>query len=177
MSKRKSVGVVYSLVAALGLVLVYPVLGDARIATTMKEMRHRVIVSTDIGGTDFDDFQSMVHLLLYADELEIEGLISSPYGPGRKADILSVIDHYEADYPNLRTWSERYPTADELRVITKQGETDVAPYVGYRDSTEGSDWIVACARREDSRPLHILVWGGLEDVAQALHDAPEILPK
>lgn len=42
--------------------------------------RHRVIVSTDIGGTDFDDFQSMVHLLLYADVLDIEGLISSPYG-------------------------------------------------------------------------------------------------
>jgi len=31
-----------------------------------------------------DDFQSMVHLLLYADTLEIEGLVSSPYGPGRK---------------------------------------------------------------------------------------------
>ena len=26
--------------------------------------RHRVIVSTDIGGTDPDDFQSMVHLLV-----------------------------------------------------------------------------------------------------------------
>ena len=43
--------------------------------------RPRVIVSTDIGGTDPDDFQSMVHLLLYADVLDLEGLISSPYGP------------------------------------------------------------------------------------------------
>ncbi|MDQ8187653.1 DUF1593 domain-containing protein [Pelagicoccus sp. SDUM812002] len=141
------------------------------------EPRHRVIVSTDIGGTDFDDFQSMVHLLLYADELEIEGLISSPYGPGRKEDILSVIDHYETDYPKLRTWSEHYPSPEFLRSITKQGETERAPYAGVRRSTEGSSWIVERARFLDSRPLHVLVWGGLEDVAQALHDAPEILPK
>lgn len=139
--------------------------------------RHRVIVSTDIGGTDFDDFQSMVHVLLYADVLDLEGLISSPYGPGRKEHILQVIDLYERDYPNLRTHSDRYPTSGALRAITKQGETEVAPYAGVRRATEGSDWIVQCARRDDPRPLHVLVWGGIEDLAQALHDAPDILPK
>ena len=50
--------------------------------------RPRVLVSTDIGGTDPDDFQSMVHLLLYADVLDIEGLVSSPWGPGRRKHIL-----------------------------------------------------------------------------------------
>jgi hypothetical protein len=50
--------------------------------------RYRIIVSTDIGGTDPDDFQSLVHLLVYADCFDIEGLISSPYGPGRKQHIL-----------------------------------------------------------------------------------------
>ncbi|EKK04011.1 secreted protein containing DUF1593 [Rhodopirellula baltica SH28] len=139
--------------------------------------RHRVIVSTDIGGTDPDDFQSMVHLLLYADVLDIEGLISSPFGDGRTSDILRVIDCYEADYPNLRMHSAGYPTAVQLRAITKQGETERAPYAGLRKSTEGSNWIVECARREDPRPLHVLVWGGLEDLAQSLHEAPDILPK
>ncbi len=43
--------------------------------------------------------------------------------------------------------------------------------------TEGSEWIVRAARRKDPRPLWILVWGGIDDVAQALHDAPDILPK
>ena len=62
--------------------------------------RHRVIVSSDIGGTDPDDFQSMVHLLVYADRFDLEGLISSPFGPGRKEHILQVIDCYERDYPN-----------------------------------------------------------------------------
>ncbi len=139
--------------------------------------RHRVIVSTDIGGTDFDDFQSLVHVLLYADVLDLEGLISSPYGPGRKEHILQVLELYERDHPNLRRHSERYPTAEALRALTKQGETEVAPYAGVRRSTEGSDWIVRCARRDDPRPLHVLVWGGIEDLAQALHDAPDILPK
>lgn len=139
--------------------------------------RFRVIVSTDIGGTDPDDFQSMVHLLVYADLFDIEGLISSPYGPGRKKHILEVIDHYEDDYANLRTYSDKYPTPDALRALTKQGETEVAPYSGIRDSTEGSQWIVSCARRDDPRPLYVLVWGGIEDLAQALHDAPDILPK
>ena len=36
---------------------------------------------------------------------------------------------------------------------------------------------MSCARRSDPRPLWILVWGGIDDLAQALHDAPDILPK
>jgi hypothetical protein len=36
---------------------------------------------------------------------------------------------------------------------------------------------VECARRDDPRPLYVLVWGGLEDLAQALHDAPDIRSK
>ncbi len=139
--------------------------------------RHRVIVSTDIGGTDFDDFQSLVHVLLYADVLDLEGLLSSPYGPGRKEHILQVLAHYERDYPNLRTYSDRYPTPAALRAISIQGETEIAPYAGVRRATAGSEWIIRCARRDDPRPLHVLIWGGLEDLAQALHDAPDILPK
>ncbi len=71
--------------------------------------RHRVVVSTDIGGTDPDDFQSLVHLLVYADVFDLEGLISSPYGPGRKEHLLQVIAAYEQDYPNLSAYSESIP--------------------------------------------------------------------
>ncbi len=138
---------------------------------------YRVLVSTDIGGTDPDDFQSMVHLLVYADVFDIEGLVSSPYGPGRKEDILKVIDCYAKDYANLKTYSDTYPTPDALRAMTRQGETLMAPYAGVRRPTEGSEWIVRCARRDDLRPLHVLVWGGIEDLAQALHDAPDIKAK
>ncbi|HTV00188.1 MAG TPA: DUF1593 domain-containing protein [Luteitalea sp.] len=139
--------------------------------------RPRVIVSTDIGGTDPDDFQSMVHLLLYADVLDLEGLVSSPYGPGRREHILEVIDKYEDDYTSLRRHSAAYPDPDRLRAMTKQGVLDRVIGPGVSTASDGSQWIVTQARRNDPRPLWVLAWGGLEDVAQALHDAPDILPK
>jgi hypothetical protein len=139
--------------------------------------RYRVIVSTDIGGSDPDDYQSMAHYLLYSDLFDTEGLISSPWGEGSVKEILEVIGHYETDYPNLRTHSDRYPEPDYLRSITKQGVLDPAPFKGYTQSTEASDWIIQCARKEDDRPLYVLVWGLLEDVVQALHDDPGIKDK
>src|SRR4051812_49718377 len=99
----------------LGLTLVFAARVVAAGHDALSGTRHRVIVCTDIGGTDPDDFQSMVHLLLYADVFDIEGLVSSPYGPGRKQHILEVIDQYEKDFSNLKTWSPRYPTPDALR--------------------------------------------------------------
>src|SRR5262245_43765305 len=83
--------------------------------------RPRVIVTSDIGGTDPDDFQSMVHFLVYADMFDVEGLVSSPYGPGRREHILQVIDRYAADYPNLKSHSDKYPSPDDLRAVTRQG--------------------------------------------------------
>lgn len=139
--------------------------------------RPRVIVSTDIGGTDFDDFQSLVHLLVYADVFDIEGIISSPYGPGRRADILKVIDAYERDFPNLITHSTNYPSADSLRAVAKQGAIDSSGLRGFARATEGSDWIIQCAKRTDTQPLWVLVWGGIDDLAQALHDEPRIKAK
>lgn len=146
-------------------------------AKEKSEDRYRVIVSSDIGGTDPDDFQSMVHLLLYADMFDLEGLISSPFGPGRKESILQVIKQYELDFPNLKTYSKKYPTPDALRAITKQGAIDTAGPRGFETPTEGSNWIIKQARKSDKRPLYVLVWGGIDDLAQALHDAPDILPK
>ena len=75
--------------------------------------RPRVIVSTDMGGCDPDDFQSMVHLLLYADVLDIEGLVASLPGKGRPEDILEAIAAYEEDYPSLvkHSWESRLKSA------------------------------------------------------------------
>lgn len=41
--------------------------------------RFRVIVATDIGDSDPNGFQSMVHCLLYEDVIDTEGLISSAW--------------------------------------------------------------------------------------------------
>lgn len=148
--------------------------------------RHRILVSTDIGGTDPDDNQSMIHLLMYANEFDIEGLVSSPsFGCGSAREIMRMIDLYQSDLPALQQGLQRtyvssrgdYPSPQYLRSITKQGRQSGAPWCGYGAPTEGSEWIVHCARRESDRPLWVLVWGALEDVAQALHDAPDIVAK
>jgi hypothetical protein len=139
--------------------------------------RPRVIASTDIGGSDPDDFQSMVHLLLYADVLDIEGLISSPPHKGRARHILEVLDAYEKDYPDLKRHSAEYPKPDALRKVTKQGAIAAAPKAGFGRPTEGSRWIVERAHAKDKRPLWVLVWGSITDVSQAVHDDPGIKKK
>jgi len=159
------------------LVLSLTITGTAPDQAVAARPHPRVIVSTDIGGTDPDDFQSLVHFLLYADMFDVEGIVSSPYGPGRREHILQVIEHYERDYPNLKAHSSRYPTPDALRAISWQGAIKSAGAAGFDRPTDGSRRIVEAARRKDPRPLYILVWGGIDDLAQALHDAPDIMPK
>src|SRR5262245_60327965 len=145
---------------------------DAQKAVPVKP---RILVSTDIGGTDPDDNQSMTHLLMYSDKFVIEGLVSSPsYGKGSKEEILRMIDLYEKDLPQLKQHQKGFAAPDYLRSVTKQGRRGNAPYVSYTTATEGSNWIIQSAKKISQQPLWILVWGGLEDLAQALHDAPEI---
>ena len=138
----------------------------------------RVLISTDIGGTDPDDNQSLAHLLMYSNEFELEGLISSPsFGSGSTREIFRMIDVYEKDLPVLRRHVKGLMKPKALRRLVKQGRTTELPLCGYGEPTEGSEWIVKQARKNDPRPLYVLVWGCLEDVAQALHDAPDIAPK
>lgn len=137
--------------------------------------RPRILISTDIGGTDPDDNQSMIHYLMYNDLFDIEGLISSPsYGEGSKEEIFRMIDLYEQDYPKLKQCYPNLKSPKDLKTITKQGRKGLSPLKGYYESTEGSEWIINQARKKSDRPLWILVWGTLDDLAQALHDAPDI---
>ena len=74
--KKKGRRIFMSLVMPL-MVVVYDAHGQASAAVgssaSIVTPKPRVIVSTDIGGTDFDDYQSLVHLLMYADAMQLEG--------------------------------------------------------------------------------------------------------
>lgn len=141
-------------------------------------VKPRILISTDIGGTDPDDNQSMTHLLMYNDLFTIEGLVSSPsYGNGSKEEILRMIDLYEKDFPKLQKHNRDLAEPGYLRSIAKQGRQGSAPFKGHLTPTEGSEWIIKCAKKKDIQLLWILVWGGLDDLAQALHDAPDIQNK
>jgi hypothetical protein len=78
--------------------------------------RPRLAVLTDIGG-DPDDQQSLVRLMVYANEFEIEALIASASGtPGelkqaitRPDRIRQTIDAYEKALPNLKRRAAGWP--------------------------------------------------------------------
>lgn len=138
-------------------------------------VKPRILISTDIGGTDPDDNQSVTHFLMYSHLFNTEGLVSSPsYGKGSKHELLRMIGLYEKDLPLLEKHQQGYPSPASLRAVCKQGRQGAAPFKGFSTATEGSDWIIRCAKKKSKQPLWVLVWGGLDDLAQALHDAPEI---
>jgi len=139
-------------------------------------LRPRLLVLTDIGG-DPDDQQSMIRLMAFANEFDIEGLIASASGtPGElKKEITQphlirqIVEAYGKVLPNLRQHAEGYPPAEELIAKIKSGN----PHRGWKNvgdahDTEGSQWIVQAGMRDDPRPLNIVIWGGQTDLAQAL---------
>lgn len=138
----------------------------------------RVIISTDIGGGDPDDHQSMVHYLVYADRFDTEGLISSPPKDGRLKDIYDCLDAYEKDFPNLKTWSPDYPRPQNLRSLARQGALE-SQSGADPDSiiSDGAQLIIERAKVADERPLYVIVWGSITDVAQAVHTDPTIKSK
>jgi hypothetical protein len=133
----------------------------------------RVLVLTDMGA-DPDDEQSLVRLLLYANQLDIEGLVATTscwHQNGIRPDFIhTILDAYEKVQPNLLLHEPGYPTADALRAVVKHGLPAYGMAgVGDGRDTEGSDWIVRLLEKPDDRPLWISVWGGANTLAQALH--------
>lgn len=138
---------------------------------------NRVIITTDIGGTDPDDQQSMIHLLLCANDIDIEGIVcqmafvKSPIGVNVVNDIL---DSYSQIESNLRIHDSGYPTSEYLRNITKAGQTEVGMLgVGKGKATEGSEMIIKSVDKDDSRPIWLTAWGGMNTIAQALWTVKE----
>ena len=139
--------------------------------------RPRLAVLTDIGG-DPDDQQSLIRLLLYANEMEIEAIIASASGtPGELKEattrpdlILEIVDAYENVLSNLKRHADGWPSAEQLRQRVKSGNRFRGrEHIGAEHDTEASRELI---RQVDSgsvdRPLNIAIWGGQTDLAQAL---------
>ena len=134
--------------------------------------RHRLIVITDIGNEP-DDFMSMVRLMLYANQVDIEGLIASTsIHQSKKVSpelIEKVINAYAKVQPNLLKHEAGFPAAQKLASLVKKG---LPVYglegVGKGKDSEGSQWIIKMLEKADNRPLWVTVWGGPNTLAQAL---------
>jgi hypothetical protein len=139
--------------------------------------RPRLAVLTDIGG-DPDDQQSLIRLMVYSNEFEIEALIASASGtPGElkqavtRPDLIrEIIDGYARVLPNLEKHARGWPEAEQLRQRVRSGNPQRGrKFIGAGHDTEGSRMLI---ERIDAgtpdRPLNIAIWGGQTDLAQAL---------
>lgn len=143
------------------------------IGNLFSQEKSRIIVTTDLGGTDPDDIQSMIHLLVCSDCIDIEGIVSQLAwipAPDNTAAIKDIIDQYGKALPNLRKHSSDYPSAEYLKSITVQGQK--VPHmdgVGNGLDSPGSDLIIKVVDdKQDSRPVWLVAWGGMNTIAQAI---------
>jgi hypothetical protein len=139
--------------------------------------RPRLLVLTDIGG-DPDDQQSMIRLMLYSNEFDIEGLVASASGtPGElkraviRPDLIrEIVTAYGQVRPNLLGHADGWPETESLLNCIKTGNPQRGrSHIGENHDTDGSRWII---NRVDAgtpaRPLNVAIWGGQTDLAQAL---------
>lgn len=140
--------------------------------------RPRLLVLTDIGG-DPDDQQSVIRLLLSANEFELEGFIASAAGTlGELKEavtkpelIRELVEAYGKIHPNLTNHANGYPAPADLLTRIKSGNPQRGrAAIGDGRDTEGSRFIIALADRPDPRPLNLTIWGGQTDFAQACWD-------
>jgi hypothetical protein len=98
--------------------------------------KHRLIVITDIGNEP-DDFMSMVRLMLYTNQIDIEGLIASTsIHQSKKVSpqlIEKVIRSYEKVQPNLLKHEPGFPTAQKLLSLVRRRKRQRFGRVGLGD--------------------------------------------
>ena len=136
----------------------------------------RLVVLTDIGNEP-DDQMSLVRLLLYSNEIEIEGLVATTStwqkDKVRPDTLHEVIGAYGDVRENLLKHAPGWPTAAQLDATVSQGlETYGMAALRNRPATipltTGAAGIIAAADRADTRPLWIALWGGANTFAEAL---------
>ncbi|MBK8199708.1 MAG: DUF1593 domain-containing protein [Acidobacteria bacterium] len=134
--------------------------------------RERVIVLTDI-GTDPDDVQCLIRLMLYSNEIEIAGLVATTSvhqndrtEPGL---IQEVVEAYGAAYPSLTAHAPGYPKPEDLETLIATGQPGYGmSSIGVGRDTIGSNLIISTLDDDDPRPVWISIWGGPNTLAQAL---------
>lgn len=155
------------------LFLLTPLQQFGQAVSSADDQKNRVIILTDIEA-DPDDTQSLIRLLLYANQIDIKGIIAttSCWQKARIApeSIQKVIRAYGKVQPNLIKHEEGFPGYEELISLVKRGLPVYGMQgVGDGKDSEGSEWIIKTLEENDDRPLWISVWGGANTLAQALY--------
>jgi hypothetical protein len=134
----------------------------------------RLIVLTDLSNEP-DDEESLVRLLVYADQFDLEGLVATTSNwlkqNPREDLIRRDLEAYAKVRPNLVKHLPGFPSAADLLAVTRTGQTGFGlAFVGPDKSSGGSRRIIEAVDRADDRPVWVSVWGGPNTLAQALWD-------
>jgi hypothetical protein len=137
----------------------------------------RLAILTDIGG-DPDDEQSLIRLMVYANEFELDLLMATAVrwkhtkaAPSTRPHHLhQIVEAYGQVLPNLRRHAEGWPTVESLQPKIVAGNPHYGrDHVGAGHDTPGSHALIAAIDKgTPGRPLNIAIWGGQTDFAQAL---------
>ncbi|WBB95826.1 DUF1593 domain-containing protein [Solwaraspora sp. WMMA2080] len=135
----------------------------------------RVINTTDLGA-DPDDLQSLVRMLVMANEVDLEGIIGSTscWRPTQSSSNMNNLlnprlNAYGQVLSNLQRHADGYPSLSYLQSISKLGQTGYGmDAVGSGRDTPGSELIIAAVDRDDPRPVWVNFWGGGNTLAQAV---------
>lgn len=172
----------HSAALSFRLALCFAVAASATVATAQpasgsssgdsSSYKPRIIVTTDLGA-DPDDEQSLVRLLVSANEFDIEGLIVSTGCWKKKqsntAMLDKIVDAYGKALPNLQVHAKDFPSLEYLKSISVMGQTGYGMSdVGDGKDTKGSDLIIASVDKDDPRPVWVQIWGGGNNLAQAV---------
>ncbi len=163
------------------LLILCPLIYICKPAFAQVGLKHRLIVLSDI-GSDVDDSQSFIRLLLYSNEIDIKGLIATT-SVWKKNNvspemIKRIIKAYGKVQPNLLKHEIGFPDANVLLKLVKKGLPVYGMQgVGKGKDSEGSNWIIKVLEEKDKRPLWIAIWGGSNTLAQALYEIKYTKPK
>ena len=118
---------------------------------------------------------SLVRLLMYSNELDIEALIPTTSTWQKAAahpeTMHALIKVYGEVRPNLLLHASGWPEAGYLDQRIAPGQPAYGrAATGPGKSSTGSKGIIAAVDKDDPRPLWICLWGGANTLAQALID-------
>jgi len=139
--------------------------------------KSRLLVLTDIEA-DPDDTQSLIRLMLYSNEIDLEGLVATTsihmQSEIHPDSIRQVIHAYDRVRANLLKHAPGYPAAADLLKLVVEGQPSYGmAAVGKGKDTAGSQIILRALDSPDPRPLWVTAWGGPNTLAQALFSLRE----
>src|SRR4029453_7097996 len=140
----------------------------------------RLFVLTDIGNEP-DNQMSLTRLLLYSNEIDLEGLVATTSCWQRDKVSPEIIEKVLSNFGRIRSnllkHADGFPTLDHLLALVKAGQMAYGmAAVGKNKLTPGAELLIEAADRNDPRPLYVSIWGGPNTLAQALFHVRETRP-